>query len=101
MITEMSYKAKKRRGNMLLCKSAQCCVKEAILKKLHMVFFHLYDIKLWKQYTDQWLPNFRGLGKGRIGEAKGAFWGEGMVELYDTVMVHTWHHAFVKTRTAL
>ena len=43
--------------------STYCLVKEANLKRLHTIRFQLHDIlekaKLWRQVTDQWLPEVR------------------------------------------
>ena len=43
--------------------STHCLVKEANLKRLHTIRFQLHDIlekaKLWRQVTDQWLPEVR------------------------------------------
>ena len=43
--------------------TAYCKAKEAILKSLHTMWFHIYDIlektKLWRQSEGQWLPVVR------------------------------------------
>ena len=44
-------------------------VKKANLKRLHAVWFQLFDIlekaKLWRQYEGQWLPVVSGIGRAQ------------------------------------
>ena len=75
-------------------------MKEANLKRLHILGFQLYYIlekaKLWKQEKDQWLPGWgtREKGTGRTQRICRA------VELscIGTIMVDTCHHTFVQTQ---
>ena len=54
VLQEMSYQAMKRQGGIL---NEYYQEKEANLKRLHTVWFQLYDItkkiKQWRQWTDQ------------------------------------------------
>ena len=59
--TSATWEALKRHGGTL---KAYCQMNEASLKRLHIVWFQIYDIlvkaKLWRQWKDQWLS---GLGR--------------------------------------